>query len=196
MFRLREADLAALCPLHAGAMSIPPGPGSGARAHPQPRYRCEGMIMLGGIPTRVEGRTLEFQSASWKRQLFRRSGWRSALAAGCLAASLLVGSAAKADEFDLLVVYEEARALNDQWQACAATFIKGRFRTRQTEEWLAELALDRCRVEQNDLGEFLIKRVEGRERRQRDGAAAREVPIRIDCCHYGARARDQMASPR
>jgi hypothetical protein len=82
------------------------------------------MIMLGGIPTKVDGRTLEFQSASWKRQLFRRSGWRSALTAGYLAASLIVGPAAKADDFDLLVVYEEARVLNDQWQACAATFIR------------------------------------------------------------------------
>ena len=32
--------------------------------------------------------------------------------------------------------------------------------TSQSEEWLAEQALDRCRAEQNDLGKFLIKRVE------------------------------------
>ena len=28
--------------------------------------------MLGGIPTRVTGEPFEFQSASWKRQIFRR----------------------------------------------------------------------------------------------------------------------------
>jgi hypothetical protein len=118
------------------------------------------MIMVGGIPTTVDGRTLGFRSASKKRQILRRSGWRGAVAAGCLAASLLVGPSAKADDFDPLVVYEEARDLNDQWQACAASFIKGQIKTLQTEEGLADQALDRCRAKQNDLGEFLIKRVE------------------------------------
>jgi hypothetical protein len=50
--------------------------------------------------------------------------------------------------------------LNDQWQACAASFIKGQIKTLQTEEGLADQALDRWRAKQNDLGEFLIERVE------------------------------------
>jgi hypothetical protein len=32
----REAQLAVLCPLHAGSMSFPQGPGTIARAHPLP----------------------------------------------------------------------------------------------------------------------------------------------------------------
>jgi hypothetical protein len=74
------------------------------------------------------------------------NGWRSALAAGCLVASLIAGPSAKADEFDPLVVYDEARVLNDQWQVCAASFIRGRLQTRQTAERLAVQALDQCRA--------------------------------------------------
>jgi hypothetical protein len=88
------------------------------------------------------------------------NGWRSALAAGCLVVSLIASSSIEAEEFDPLVVYEEARVLNDQWQACAASFIRGRLQTRQTEVRLAEQALDRCRARQNDLSQFLIKRIE------------------------------------
>ena len=109
---------------------------------------------------------------------------------------MFVGPAAKADDFDLLVVYEEARVLNDQWQACAATFIKGRIRTRQTEEWLAEQALDRCRVEQNDLGEFLIKRVEEKSADNVMALLREKYRSGLIAAITELRARDQRASPR
>jgi len=83
------------------------------------------------------------------------------VAAGCLVASLIVGPSIEADEFDPLVVYEEASALNDQWQVCAASFIRGRLQASQTAEKLAEQALDRCRARQDSLSRFLIKRVGG-----------------------------------
>ena len=118
--------------------------------------------MLGGMPTAGDGRTLEVQTVTRERHIFSRNGWRSAVAAGCWVASLVVSPSAKANDFDPLAAYEEARALNDQWQACAASFIKGQIRTRRTEEWLAEQALDRCRAKQSDLGEFLIERVEAK----------------------------------
>jgi hypothetical protein len=89
-------------------------------------------------------------------------GWRSALAAGCLAALLIAGPSVEADEFDPLVVYDEARVLNDQWQVCAASFIRGRLQTHQTAERLAEQALDQCRAKQGSLNRFLIKRVGGK----------------------------------
>jgi hypothetical protein len=87
------------------------------------------------------------------------NGWRIALAAGCLVASLMAVSPVEADEFDPLAVYEEARVLNDQWQICAASFIKERLQTSQTAERLAEQALDRCHARQSSLNHFLIKRV-------------------------------------
>ncbi len=58
-----------------------------------------------------------------------------------------------------MIVYGEARALNDQWQICAATVVKGRLRVDQTAEQLAEQALERCRARQNSLNRFLIKRI-------------------------------------
>ncbi|MBO1907977.1 hypothetical protein J4G37_24150 [Microvirga sp. 3-52] len=72
---------------------------------------------------------------------------------------MIVGFAVQADEFDPLIVYEEARVLNDQWQNCAATVVKGRLRADQTAEQLAEQALERCRARQNSLNRFLIKRI-------------------------------------
>jgi len=152
--------------------------------------------MLGGIPTTGKERTLQFQSASRTRQIFRREGWRSALVAGWLAASLLIGSSAKADEFDPLVVYEEARALNEQWQACAASFIKGRLKTHQTKEWLAEQALDRCRAEQSDLGEFLIKSVEEKSAGNVMALLREKYRSGLIAAITELRARDQRASPR
>jgi hypothetical protein len=89
-------------------------------------------------------------------------GRRSALAAGYLVALLIAGPSVEADEFDPLVVYEQARVLNDQWQVCASSFIRGRLQTRETAERLAEQALDRCRARQGSLNRFLIKRVGGR----------------------------------
>ncbi|MBS7454773.1 hypothetical protein KHP60_20890 [Microvirga sp. 3-52] len=85
--------------------------------------------------------------------------WRGILCVGCLVAALIVGFAVQADEFDPLIVYEEARVLNDQWQNCAATVVKGRLRADQTAEQLAEQALERCRARQNSLNRFLIKRI-------------------------------------
>jgi len=91
----------------------------------------------------------------------RLRGWQGLLAFGGLVAALTGGLAVQADEFDPLIVYEEARALNDQWQVCAATFINGRLQANQTEERLAEQALDRCRARQDGLNRFLIKRIGG-----------------------------------
>jgi hypothetical protein len=67
-----------------------------------------------------------------------------------------------ADEFDPLVVYEEARALNDQWQVCAASTLKAKLQTDEAAEQLAEQALDQCRTRQDRLGRFLTKRVGGK----------------------------------
>jgi len=72
---------------------------------------------------------------------------------------LTFGFGVQADEFNPLIVYEEARALNDQWQICAATVVKGRIRTDQAAEQLAEQAFERCRARQNSLNRFLIKRI-------------------------------------
>jgi hypothetical protein len=72
---------------------------------------------------------------------------------------LIVGPSVEADDFDPLVVYEDARVLNDQWQVCTASFIRGKLQTGQTAERLAEQALDRCRARQSSLSRFLIKRI-------------------------------------
>jgi hypothetical protein len=76
-----------------------------------------------------------------------------------MVAALTGSLAVHADEFDPLIVYEEARLMNDQWQICAATFINGRLQASQTAERLAEQALDRCRARQDSLNRFLIKRI-------------------------------------
>jgi hypothetical protein len=86
-------------------------------------------------------------------------GRRSAMALSLLAGLLMGGSSVKADEFDPLAAYEEARVLNDQWQACAASFVKQRLSSRRTAERLADQALDRCRARQDRLNRFLVGRV-------------------------------------
>ncbi len=86
-------------------------------------------------------------------------GWRTALASGLLITSLLAGTPVEADEFDPLILYEEAGVLNDQWQACAASFVRERLRSRATAERLAELAFGQCRAAQSRLRRFLIERV-------------------------------------
>lgn len=86
-------------------------------------------------------------------------GWGTVLASGFLITSLIMGTPVEADEFDPLAVYEEARVLNDQWQACAASFVRERLRSRNTAEQIAERALDRCRAAQGRLSRFLIGRV-------------------------------------
>jgi hypothetical protein len=84
------------------------------------------------------------------------------MAISLLAGLWMGGSSVEADEFDPLAAYEEARVLNDQWQACAASFVKQRLRSRRTAERLADRALDRCRARQDRLNRFLVGRV-GRE---------------------------------
>ena len=118
--------------------------------------------MLGNIPIAGDGRTSDLRSILKKCQIFRMNGWRNAFAAGCLVILLIAGPSVEADEFDPLVVYEEASVLNDQWQACAASFIRGRLQTRQTEERLAEQALDRCRAREGSLNRFLTDRIGGK----------------------------------
>ena len=86
-------------------------------------------------------------------------GWRTALASGVLITSLIAGTPIDADEFDPLILYEEAGNLNDQWQACAASFVRERLRSQQTAERLAEQAFDQCRAAQDRLSRFLIERV-------------------------------------
>jgi hypothetical protein len=154
------------------------------------------MIMLGGLPTAGDGRALEVQSVSMKRQIVRRNVWRSALAAGCLAGPTLVGPAVKAEDFDPLLVYEEARALNDRWQSCAASFIKEWLVTSRSEEWLAEQALDRCRAEQNDLGKFLIMRVEETSAGNVMALLREKYRSGLIAAISELRTRDQGASPR
>jgi hypothetical protein len=58
--------------------------------------------------------------------------------AGPVASSFLARSSACADEFDVLTVYSEARPLNDEWQAFAASFAKGRLQSQQRPELLAK----------------------------------------------------------
>ncbi len=86
-------------------------------------------------------------------------GWRTALVSGLLITSLLAGTPVEADEFGPLVLYEEAGVLNDQWQACAASFVRERLRSRTTAERLAEQAFGQCRAAQSRLSRFLIERV-------------------------------------
>lgn len=74
---------------------------------------------------------------------------------------MTVGFAAEADEFGPLIVLEEARALNGQWQMCATPFIKRRPQSDEIAERLAEQALDQCRASQNSLNPFLIERMGG-----------------------------------
>jgi hypothetical protein len=109
---------------------------------------------------------------------------------------LLVGPSAKADDFDPLVVYEEARDLNDQWQACAASFIKEQIRTHRAKEWLARQALDRCRAKQNDLGKFLIERVEEKSASNVLALLREEYRSGLIAAITELRARDQGASLR
>jgi len=86
-------------------------------------------------------------------------GWRTALASGFLVTLLIAGTPVEADEFDPLAVYEEARSLNDQWQACAASVVRERLQTRRTAERLAEQAFDQCQTWQARLSRFLVGRV-------------------------------------
>ncbi|WP_262266119.1 hypothetical protein [Microvirga yunnanensis] len=85
--------------------------------------------------------------------------WRVALLVCSMIASLVVGPPVFADEFDPLAVYEEARPLNDQWQACAASFVRERIHSRQDSEILAKEAFERCKAREDGLSSFLVARV-------------------------------------
>ena len=113
------------------------------------------------------------------------TGWRVALLVCSMIASLVAGPPVFADEFDPLAVYAEARTLNDQWQACAASFIRERIHSRQDPEILANEAFERCQAGEDKAEQ--LPGCESRENRseQRDGAAAREVPNGSACRHHG-----------
>lgn len=96
------------------------------------------------------------------RPVFLRLDWRRAMLAGLVASSFLAQSPIHADEFDVLAAYSEAGSLNDQWQACAASFAKGRLRSPKAPELLAREALDRCRATADRLNRFLVAKI-GRE---------------------------------
>lgn len=87
------------------------------------------------------------------------TGWRVALLVCSMIASLVAGPPVFADEFDPLAVYEEARALNDQWQACAASFVRERIHSRQAPEALANEAFERCQTREDWLSSFLVVRI-------------------------------------
>ncbi|WP_262299752.1 hypothetical protein [Microvirga sesbaniae] len=88
-----------------------------------------------------------------------KTGWRVAFLFCPMIASLVAGPPVFADEFDPLVVYEEARTLNDQWQACAASFVRDRIHSRQDPEILAKKAFERCKAREDGLSSFLVARV-------------------------------------
>ena len=88
-----------------------------------------------------------------------KTGWRVALLVCSMIASLVAGPPVFADEFDPLAVYEEAGALNDQWQACAASFVRERIHSRQDPEILAKEAFERCQTREDRLSSFLVVRI-------------------------------------
>lgn len=89
----------------------------------------------------------------------RQAKWRMVGLAAFLISSLAMSHQVGADEFDPLVVYQEARPLNDDWQACAASFVRSRLHARQTPETLAGEAFDHCRAKQAALRRFFIARI-------------------------------------
>jgi hypothetical protein len=91
-----------------------------------------------------------------------RLDWRSVILAGLVAASFFVPSSVYADEFDVLTVYSEARPLNDEWQVCAASFVKRRLGSAETPERLVNEAFDRCHATEDRLSRFLVAKI-GRE---------------------------------
>lgn len=88
-----------------------------------------------------------------------KADWTIGVAAVLLAVLVFVGPSADADEFDPLLVYREARPLNDEWQACAASFVRGRLQSRQTPEVLAREALNACQAQQGRLRRFFIGKI-------------------------------------
>lgn len=85
--------------------------------------------------------------------------WRTGPTAIFLITMSLVGSPASADEFDALLAYREAKPLNDAWQACAASYVKPRLRTKQSANELSQTALRHCRSHESSLRRFLVGRI-------------------------------------
>jgi hypothetical protein len=79
--------------------------------------------------------------------------------AGLVASSFFVHSPGYADDFDVLAAYSEAGSLNDDWQACAASSVRGRLRSSGTPELLAKEAIERCTARENKLKRFLVAKV-------------------------------------
>jgi hypothetical protein len=70
-----------------------------------------------------------------------------------------IGPPVNADEFDPLIVYREAIPLHDKWQACGASFVKGRLQSKKIPKTLAEEALSFCQAHQNKLRRFFIRKI-------------------------------------
>ena len=102
-----------------------------------------------------------------------RVSWLNRLRTVLLTSLLFAGQPLRADEFDPLVVYGEAKPLNDRWQACAASFIEPRLQSRRSSETLATEALRSCRTEQDKLLRFLVGKI-GRRSAENVIAALRE----------------------
>ncbi len=85
--------------------------------------------------------------------------WLNRLCAVLLTFLLFTGQPLRADEFDPLAVYGEAKPLNDRWQACAASFIEPRLQSQRSSESLAKEALRSCRTEQDKLLHFLMGKI-------------------------------------
>src|SRR4051794_15858247 len=85
--------------------------------------------------------------------------WRGRIAAGIVAATLLLGLPACGDGFGALSVYSEARPLNDRWQACAASYVGHRLRSQVSSAILARNTLRSCRSQENRLRRFLVGKI-------------------------------------
>ena len=97
---------------------------------------------------------------SWLKSL--EADWHHAMLAELVACPFFAYQPVHADEFDILTVYSEARPLNEEWQVCAASFVRRRLRSAETPELLANEAFDRCHATEDRLRRFLVAEV-GRE---------------------------------
>jgi hypothetical protein len=88
-----------------------------------------------------------------------KTGWRVALLVCPVITLLVARPPVFANELDPLLVYEEAMALNNQWQACAASFVRERIHSRQDPEILAKKAFEKCKAREDGLSAFLVVRV-------------------------------------
>jgi hypothetical protein len=85
--------------------------------------------------------------------------WLGGIVAGILIAPIHIQLPAQADEFDALVIYSEARPLNDRWQACAASYVRQRLQSQVSSQTLASAALRRCRPQESRLRRFFVSRI-------------------------------------